>query len=694
MIRTETPLAELPAFKKSVLGKLKHLDISTVGDLLFHLPHRYEDYSEVKPIGELTPGELCTVLGRVKHISAGQTFKKRVHITEAIIDDGTGTIRAIWFGNRFIAATLVEGSSIRLSGKVSQDKKGFLFQTPDYERATRVATHTARLIPVYPETAGITSRFFRWQITEIMRIIDTIPDPIPEDLLKRIHLPSLSQAIHSIHFPENENDWRLARKRFAWDEMFIFQLKALEAKSIFDTAKAIAILSDPEEIGMFVKRLPFTLTRAQEESMSDILADLAKPRPMNRLLNGDVGSGKTIVAAVAARTTAQAGFQTAILAPTEVLARQHWESLSKLFRNEPPIALLTRAYQKFGNDTVKKATLVSAIKAGIPKIVIGTHAVLEENIRFSNLALIIVDEQHRFGVEQRAYLQSRADKMSDGLRDQTPHFLTMTATPIPRTLALAFFGDLDLSVLDEMPKSRKSIKTKIARNHADREIVYEFIRKEVKRGRQVFVISPLVEESEALEDVKAATVEAERLRKDVFPDLRISLVHGKLKSKEKETVMEDFRAGKSDILVATSVIEVGIDIPNASVILIENAERFGLAQLHQFRGRVGRAEHQSYCFLFPGEGASPENLRLDALEKSASGFEIAEADLALRGPGSFFGTRQSGLPDVAMENITNLKLVELARKEAGDILATDPSLEHHPLLRAALARFEAKIHLE
>jgi ATP-dependent DNA helicase RecG len=301
MLTLETPLSTLPAFKKSILGKLKHLDIATVGDLLFHLPYRYEDYSALKPIGELSPGELCTVLGTVKHISAGQTFKKHVYITEATIDDGTGTIRAIWFGNRFIAPTLGEGLSVRLSGKVSQDKKGLLFQTPDYERASRTATHTARLIPVYPETAGVTSRFFRWQITEILKLIRAVPDPMPEDLLQRLHLPSLQKAFHSVHSPTNENDWKLARKRFAWDEMFTFQLKALQAKSLFDTTEAVVIPTEPKETKAFVKRLPFTLTRAQERAVSDILADLAKPRPMNRLLNGDVGSGKTVVAALAAR---------------------------------------------------------------------------------------------------------------------------------------------------------------------------------------------------------------------------------------------------------------------------------------------------------------------------------------------------------------------------------------------------------
>lgn len=705
MITLDTPLAELPAFKKNVLGRIKRLELTTVGDLLRHIPRHYEDYSAVKPVGELSLGDLCTVEGKVTRLTSGRTFHKHVHLTEATIDDGTGAVRAIWFGNRFIAATLSEGSSVRLSGKVSEDRKGLLFQGPDYERSARTATHTARLIPVYPETAGITSRFFRWQIIEILKHLKSIPDPVPRDILERLHLPTLGAAIRSIHFPENENDWKVARKRFAFDEMLILELRALEAKRLFDTANAIPIPSYTGDTEAFTDRLPFSLTSAQSRAAAEILADLARSRPMNRLLNGDVGSGKTVVAALALRAAALAGYQAVILAPTEVLARQHWESLSRLFAGEPfPIALLTRAYQSLGRDAIKKPSLIKAIQAGIPRVIIGTHAILEEKIRFRNLALIVVDEQHRFGVEQRASLQLRASEINDGLADETPHFLTMTATPIPRTLALAFFGDLDLSILDEPPKSRKPIKTKIARNQADREIVYDFIRREIGKGRQAFVISPLVEESEAMEDVKAATAEAERLRREVFPDLRIALVHGKLKAKEKEAVMEGFRAGDSDILVATSVIEVGIDIPNASVILIENAERFGLSQLHQFRGRVGRSEHQSYCFLFPrqhsagaessGGQADISYERLKALEKSASGFEIAEADLALRGPGSFFGTRQSGLPDVSMENLTNLRLIEIARKEAGGILAADPSLAQHPLLLDQLRKFEEKIHLE
>lgn len=695
MITLNTPLSELSAFNKNVLGRIKRLELATVGDLLRHIPRFYEDYSAVKSIADLTPGDLCTVEGKITRLTAGRTFRKHVYVTEATIDDGSGTVRAIWFGNRFIASTLREGSLVRLSGKVSEDKKGLLFQGPDYERSARTATHTARLIPVYRETAGVTSRFLRWQIIEILKHIGPIPDPVPKDILERLHLPTLGSAIRSVHFPDDENDWKVARKRFAWDEMFILELRSLEAKALFDTAAAAPIPSDRSTTEAFTTSLPFPLTSAQKKAATEILDDLARPRPMNRLLNGDVGSGKTIVAGIALRAAALAGYQAVLLAPTAVLARQHWESLSTLFADEPfSIALLTREYQTLNRDTVKKPSLIKAIQAGVPRVIIGTHAILQEKIRFQNLALIVVDEQHRFGVEQRASLQLRASEINDGLGGAVPHFLTMTATPIPRTLALAFFGDLDLSILDEFPKNRKPITTKIARNRADREVIYDFIRKEIASGRQVFVISPLVEESEAMEDVKAATEEAMRLQQEVFPDLRVALVHGKLKAKEKEAVMEDFRAGKSDILVATSVIEVGIDIPNASVILIENAERFGLSQLHQFRGRVGRSEHRSYCFLFPGEGVSATNTRLEALEKSSSGFEIAEADLALRGPGSFFGTRQSGLPDVSMENLTNLKLIEIARKEASELLANDPLLKHHPLLREELRRFEEKIHFE
>lgn len=693
-ITPETRLEAFPAFKKTVVAKLAKRGLTTVSDLLRHLPRTYEDYSAIRPIMELEVGEPATVEGRVVSLSAGRTYRRQVFLTEAILEDDTGQIRAIWFGNRFIAQTLREGLRVRLSGRVSEDGKGLLFKTPDYERASREATHTARLIPVYPEAGGVSSRFFRWQIGELLDAVREIPDPIPSEILKRLHLPDLHTALRYIHKPERPEEWMLARKRFAFDEMFLFQLKAQQAKTLYDRSSAVPIRISESQQKSFIRTLPFEPTGAQTRTIGEILADLGESRPMNRLLNGDVGSGKTLVAASALRAVALSDYQAVLLAPTEVLARQHFENLSTLFADEPfTVALMTREYRSLGRESASKAALSKAIQAGIPKVMVGTHALLEESVRFQNLALVIVDEQHRFGVEQRAALQSRASEISDGLETETPHFLTMTATPIPRTLALAFFGDLALSVLDEMPKGRQPIETKIARNRADRELVYEFIRSEAKKRKQTFVILPLVEESEALEDVKSATEEAERLRTDIFPELAVGLVHGRMKAKEKEEEMRKFRDGETDILVATAVVEVGVDIPNATVMLIENADRFGLAQLHQFRGRIGRGDRKSYCFLFPGDGDT-EHVRLDALERSASGFEIAEKDLKLRGPGAFFGTRQSGLPDIAMENLSNLRLVEIARSEVADLLVSDPELEHNPILKSELRRFEEKIHWE
>ncbi|MDP3957538.1 MAG: ATP-dependent DNA helicase RecG, partial [bacterium] len=648
-----------------------------------------------------------------------------------------GQIRLIWFNQRFVAQTLKSDMQIRVSGKVSRDREGLLMQNPAFERSSRDATHTGRLVPVYPETAGLTSRFFRWQLTGIFQKLEQFPDSVPKEILDRLHLPSLKQALFYIHFPKNEKFALLARKRFAFDEMFFVQLKALQIKALFETATGNPLSCDEATLKKFIATFPFILTNAQEKASAEILADLKRTRPMNRLLNGDVGSGKTIVAAIAAFVAAENGSQTAILAPTEVLAKQHFENLSKIFsQTHASIALFTGSYRILDGKTVTRPTLLKAIVAGIPKIIVGTHALLQNDVTFDNLALIVVDEQHRFGVSQRARLQELSYKSIDGSKEIVPHFLSMTATPIPRTLTLAFFGNLDLSLLDELPRDRKPIITRIAAIDREREKTYELVRSEIARGRQAFVIFPLVEESLALKEIKAAVAEHKRLEEEVFPHLKIGLLHGKLKAKEKEEIMRDFKSKKFDILVATAVVEVGIDVPNASIIIIEEAERFGLAQLHQFRGRVGRAEHQSYCFLFPhqyptavgnyggqahqqttavgnyggqahqqtttmgsyGEQAHQQtsaiNERLKILEKTTNGFAIAEADLAIRGPGAFFGTRQSGMPDIAMENLTNLKLIQIAREEAKLVLSEDPLLTTHPLLKEALQKFEERIHLE
>jgi ATP-dependent DNA helicase RecG len=694
MATLETPLSHSSQIKKALLSRLKRLEIETVGDLLRHFPARYEDYSDIRPIAELAIDEKATVEGRIVSFRAGRTPRKRMFVSEAVLEDGSGTMRIVWFNQRHLSGSLREGLEIRASGKVLGDRKGFFMTNPAHELATRQANHTARLVPVYPETEGVTSRFLRWQIDTFLKRT-VVQDPVPRDILERLHLPSLAQAFHLIHAPKNENEYLVARKRFAFDEMLSIQLKALQIKFRWDKEKAVPLPFDEKRVKAFVDRLPFSLTGAQKKSAWQILGDLEKDRPMNRLLNGDVGSGKTVVAALASLQVAHSGHQVALLAPTEVLARQHFEGISQLFRDEPfEVALLTQAYQMIGNETVSRATLAKAIQSGIVRVIIATHAVLQKDVRFNNLALVIVDEQHRFGVAQRAYLQQEASKINDGLPGAIPHFLTMTATPIPRTLALAFFGNLDLSLLDEMPKSRKPILTRIAKSDADRRYVYDFIRRQVREGRQAFVILPLVETSQALGEVKAAVAEHKRLAEEVFPDLKVGLLHGRMKAKEKESVMADFKDRKSDILVATAVVEVGIDIPNATVILIEDADRFGLAQLHQFRGRVGRGEHQSYCFLFPGENASVENERLQAMVDCGSGFELAEKDLQLRGPGALFGTRQSGLPDIAMENIANVRLVQIAREEALAILQSDPDLSRHPLLQKSLQKFDEKIHLE
>jgi ATP-dependent DNA helicase RecG len=450
---------------------------------------------------------------------------------------------------------------------------------------------------------------------------------------------------------------------------------------------------------------------------------MEKPRPMNRLLNGDVGSGKTVVAAMASLSAINSGFQVALMAPTEVLARQHFESICKLFKdNKINIALLTNSYREINNfkfqtlnfesslnlknsnlkidskikqnksSQLSREDLLLKIKNGEINLIIGTHALIQKDIKFKNLALVIVDEQHRFGVQQRAYLQQEAINIDDGIKGKIPHFLTMTATPIPRTLALAFFGNLNLSVLDEMPKNRKRITTKIV-GASERNSTYEFVRNEIKNGRQAFIIFPLVEESQKLSELKAATEEHERLSKNVFPDLKLALLHGRLKSNEKEKVMQDFKNKKYDILVSTSVVEVGIDVPNATIMIIEDADRFGLSQLHQFRGRVGRNDLQSYCFLF-AKSSTLSKSRLRAMEKFSSGFDIADQDLKLRGPGEFLGTRQSGIPDVAMQHISNVKLIEIAHEYAEKTLKESPDLKKFPLLEKEISKFQKNVHLE
>lgn len=690
-----TRLDTLPTIKKTYWHGLKRLGIETVRDLFYHFPNRYEDYSVITPIAELAADTKVTVEGIVTKLSAGKTWKRKLLLTEAAIEDSTGTLRALWFNQRFVQTVLKEGQSVRLSGKVSSDRNGLVMQSPAFERAERSATHTGRVVPAYPETTGLTSKFIRWQIATLFEKLKAIPDPLDPELIADLHLPDLRTALAYIHFPTQEKQVLLAEKRFAFEEMFFLQLKSLQIKETAATGQAHAVSLQSGQKKEFLDSLSFSLTSAQEKAVAEILADLERSHPMNRLLNGDVGSGKTVVAATAMYAAGVSGFQSTLLAPTEVLALQHAASFEKLFAPlGKNVALLTGSSAILSGKPISRKALLQAIAAGIPDIVIGTHALLEDRVRFHSLALVVVDEQHRFGVAQRARLQEKAFQSEDGSDATIPHFLTMTATPIPRTLALTLFGNLDLSLLDEMPRDRKPIITRVAATDAARQKVYAFIEQELKKGRQAFAILPLVEESKAMEEVKAATSEHGRLAEEIFPNRSVGLLHGRMKAKEKEDIMRDFKVCKLDILVSTAVVEVGIDIPNATVMLIEGAERFGLSQLHQFRGRVGRGADQSYCFLFPSHGKSPESTRLQALEKTNSGFELAEIDLKLRGPGAFLGTRQSGLPDIAMEHLSNVKLIQIAREKAALVLAADPALSKHPLLKKALWAFEERIHLE
>ncbi len=691
----DSPITKIPRVTAPYARKLERLGIKTVKDFLFHFPSRYEDYSEKVTIARIVPKKTVTIEGTVNDIKTVRTWKRKMHITESLVSDDTGTVRVVWFNQPFITDSLKKGKQVRLSGKVTESTQGSYLSNPSWELASRTPTNTGCLVPVYPETGGVTSRWIRWQLQNIFKYALDLSDPIPKDILIKLHLPSFEKALRQIHFPQNQKEYQFAQKRFAFEEMILIQAKSLQIRASWKKETAVSLPFQEKLIKEFVKTLPFTLTNAQRKAAYEILKDLEKSRPMNRLLNGDVGSGKTIVAAIACLQAMNAGYQAAIMAPTEILARQHFEKISALLSPYPfRVALLTNAYKEIAREkSPGREMLLKKIKKNEAHLVIGTHALIQKDIRFHNLALVIVDEQHRFGIAQRAYLQQEARDINDGLQDKIPHFLTMTATPIPRTLALAFFGNLDLSILDEMPKSRKKIITEVV-SPGEREKIYEFMRQEIRNGRQCFVVLPLVDESDVLKDLKSSIQEHKRLAEKIFPDLKIGLLHGRMKSEEKDNTMLAFKEKKIDVLVSTSVVEVSIDIPNATVMLIEDADRFGLSQLHQFRGRVGRGEYQSYCFLFASANGSGKNKRLRALASSNDGFKIAEKDLEIRGPGELFSLRQSGLPDIAMENLTNVKLIQIAREEAENILRGDPMLKHHPLLKQALEKFERKVHFE
>jgi len=697
MVTLDTPLVQLSRISEAHTKKLRRLNLFTIKDLLYHFPSRYEDFSHIYNIDKLTADSNATVAGYISNVKTTRIYKRHLTITSATITDDTGSIEMIWFNQSFVEQTLQTDKKLRVSGKVALNKKGITqFNSPNVERLERIPTSTGRLVPIYPETAGITSKWLRWQVQMILSKDIAFDDPVPQNILDTLNLQSIGDALKTIHFPKTASEVEYASKRFMFEEMFLLQIITLRTRAALSKEKSTKIPFNEKMIKNFTEALPFTLTNAQKTSSFQILTDMKKPTPMNRLLNGDVGAGKTLVAAIAALQALDHGHQVAILAPTEVLASQHFNTLLTLFEKyDYTIGILTGTQKIYGShpaltQSTTRQKMLTLINSGDIQLIIGTHAVIQDDVAFNDLVLIVVDEQQRFGVAQRAALSQKSMNSNDGNKKTVPHFLTMTATPIPRTFALALFGDLDVSLLDEKPGNRKEIKTKLIHSN-NRNKIYNFIKKEIKSGRQTYIILPLVEESDALKNVKAAKEECARLEKEIFKHQNIGLMHGRLKSKEKEILMTEFKNGKIDILVSTSVVEVGVDVPNATVMIIENAERFGLSQLHQLRGRIGRDKHQSYCFLFSDHANSQ---RLRALEKYSDGFKLAEIDLKLRGPGEFLGSQQSGLPDGAMKNIANTKLVTLARMHAKEILISDTSLKKYPPLKKEITKLHKNIHME
>lgn len=649
----DASVSSVPLIGSSFAKRLQKLNIKTVKDLIYHFPHRYQDYTLTSPISRLQPGETVTIQGQIISIKNIYTRGGR-KIQTAVVSDGEGSIEATWFNQPFLVKTLPVGTFVSLSGKVDWFGRKKVLVSPEYEKMPNTkwpmtnqdTIHTARLVPIYPETSGLSSKWIRSRIAKVLPYsLATVEEFLPEQIKNQNGLLDIKTALGKVHFPENMEEANMARKRLAFDELFEIQLTALLRKMQWRKKKLARKLEiNQERVLEFIKSLPFELTQSQKQACREILKDLGKEEPMNRLLEGDVGSGKTVVAALACLVTYTNGYQSAIMAPTQILAQQHFNTLNTLLA---PFAV-----------KVGIITQVSSLKSQ-KDILVGTHSLIQKRVSFEKLALIVIDEQHRFGVAQRALLSEKS-------KDRAPHVLTMTATPIPRTIALTMYGDLDLSTLDEIPKGRIRIKTWVVPPQK-REAAYIWIRERVKEtDEQAFIVCPLIEESEkeTMKSVKAATVEFERLSKKIFPDLRLGILHGRMKSQEKDKVMEKFKKGELDILVATPVVEVGIDMPNATIMLVEAAERFGLAQLHQLRGRVGRGSKQSYCLLFTDSQSVHVTTRLKALERNLSGAHLAELDLKMRGPGEIYGTMQHGFPELKIASFSDFDLIKRARDAA------------------------------
>ncbi len=685
MLTQETKLSDLPKVGKTTANKLKKIGLQTVDDLIWHLPYRYEDFSNLKPIAELKVNENATIKGKVELISSRRARHRRLHLTECLLSDETGSIKIIWFNQPYLNKYLNRGEEIYVSGRVDDDYHTLQFTNPLWEK-TEQHIHTGRIIPIYPLTQGLRQKQLRQIIKSITTLFSNYQDYLPNGIANQFNLLPLNQALNGIHWPKNKDDFLAAKQRLQFDELFFISLQGEKNKQELIKQTAPIIPFNQEKTLELVTSLPFTLTVDQKKSAWEILKNIGTNKPMNRLLQGDVGSGKTVVAAIACLNCALHGLQSIILAPTEILALQHYETFSKALKKFPAsLALYTRTQQKINQSDTKKTILKKMIDNGEANIIIGTHALLQEKINYQNIGLIVVDEQHRFGVEQRK-------KLKDKTKNLLPHFLSMTATPIPRTLALTIYGDLDISLIKTKPVGRKKIITKIV-SEQNRNRAYQFIASKIQTGGQAFVICPLIDESDKL-GVKAATKEYEKLATKIFPQFKIGLLHGKMKAKLKEKTMTDFKNQQLDILVSTSVIEVGVDVPNANLMIIEGADRFGLAQLHQFRGRVGRSNKQSYCLLFTDNQTAKVLHRLQAMVLYDDGIKLAEYDLKTRGSGEIYGTRQSGFINLKIAELNDLTMIKKTKQAAQIIISQSPTLDLFPVLKKKFLTINQTLHLE
>jgi ATP-dependent DNA helicase RecG len=668
----QAPVTTLHKVGEKMAEKMARLGIHTLEDMLFTFPRRYDDYTQLRTLDHLHPGEAVTIIGAVRSITRKQG-RSGTRYLSVMLDDSTGSLQVFFFGQPWLQRQFRRGSQVVMSGEVEIFRGGLAMTNPEWEMMERENLHTNRIVPVYPLTKGIAARTMRRLMRQALNQWgNRIPDYIPESVLDRTELPDLSWAIQQIHFPDSMEALEQGQRRMSFDELFLFQMAMQTYRRDWQAEPGPPLAVSDEWLDQFVGTLPYPLTGAQQRALTDIRNDIARDVPMNRLLQGDVGSGKTVIAAAALAIAVQNGKQAALMAPTSILAEQHARTIGALLAESPggehmQVRLLT------GNTgEAERQEIYAGLAEGSVNVIIGTHAIIQENVEFHDLALAVIDEQHRFGVQQRGSLRGKGTH---------PHILVMTATPIPRTLALTLYADLDLSIIDEMPPGRTPVETRVLRR-VERERAYSFVESQIDKGRQAFIIYPLVETSEALDDVGAATTEYDRLKTEVFSGRRVGLLHGRMNPAEKEAMMHLFAAGEIDILVATSVVEVGIDVPNASVMLIEDADRFGLAQLHQFRGRVGRGEHKSFCLLVAGQISDTADQRLQAMEETTDGFKLAEFDWEMRGAGDLLGLRQSGIGQFRLAEIMNPQQVELAQREARTVYAEDSNLSQpeHQLL--------------